>query len=383
MPKIPTNPKYREINLSRKIRNWRQNRSGTQVRVGNARHAIDQLTQQINHLEARQPKRHFSQSISQNYCYWGYADPLLEWQSVDYCYNGRNVRFDIIATTMDNEVVEDHYAWKTGWDNSDYQTSPAVLDRWGPPWSHLSFVYSRADMTEAVITDGLGVEAYENFEIWDICVQEEPVDFLDTDDHRFCLPHKSQSNTAVRTTEIEELRERFHEIRSQNLPQVLNWSAQTTTETPTSALNHSWGICSERTTDYNIWDNVNIARTTTSPGSSFFGYNAGIGNENYNRNIHVVCAAKVKCIDGSGDPEGYVTFEGPAHVASNTCELSSTSTTWEWVGGTTSDFLYLYSESAWDDSTIYQNKIDIFGRVTASDKLQIGGVCAWVEYNKD
>ncbi len=381
--------RVKEMDLSASAKSFIADRNNVQTRVGNSRYPLEQLTQAVNNLEARQPRMLFSQSVSHHYSYWGYADPLLEWQFQDYNYNGRTIRYDIIASTNDDDYTSDHYAWKSSWDNSDYQTH-GCSDTWGPPWLHLSFTYDRGDMTNTVITDGISQQVGDyatNLKIWDISVQEEPIEYLDSEEHRACIPYNNRSGEQANEDDIERLRKRFHEIRSQNLPQVLSWSAQTEEEGETSGSTHchSWGIHIASTSNKNIWDGTSATRTATTPGSMFFGYNAGIGNEANNRNIHCVVAAKIRYNPDSEplSPAGYVTFEGPDHVAGNTCELTTTSEDWEWVGGTSSDFIYLNSASEFDDTSTEMNKIDIFGRATTDTFLQIAGVCAWIEYNKN
>jgi hypothetical protein len=383
--KFFTGAQFEELDFSRTVTNWRQDSSGVQYRRGNSRYPLEQLSQSVNRLEARWPSIWYSQSFSQDYAYWGYADPLVEFQHFDYNYNARDIKFDFMVHSIGGfEDVQNYaYTWKTTEFDNYKSGSADENSSFAPGIQHISFTYQRDEVTNELIQTGISQEAGECFEIWDAVVQEQPFDFIDTSIHRNVKPYNNRAVNPPRTNEIEELRSRFHEIRTQNLPRVLNWSAQTETETPATALSHSWGICIDSATDVNIWDQTETARTATSPGPKFYGYNAGIGNETNNRNIHCVVAAKLKVIDGSGDPEGYITFYGPDHVTGNLMELSTTSTNWEWVGGTSSDFIYMYSGADFDDTSTEQNKVDIFGRVTGSDKLQIAGVCAWVEFNKD
>lgn len=372
MAKITPSPFWADLDFSAKAKIWQQNRAGTQVATGASKMPIESLRAAINHLAAFQPATLFSLTVATDYSYVGDADPLAQWYSYDYLANNRDMTIGMINWSSNND---DAYFYRE--DDTNYRSGDCS-ENWH--WNFQQIKIGRNAPSMNVTVDGLSQVADSNLELLDMVVQEDPTYLLDTDDHSYVSPSGYRDMSPIRTTELEDIRSVFHTLRTRNLPLAMCWSALTQVNcSATQAAEHT-GIAITSATYLNIWDLTSTTRTATSPGSHVYAYRAAVGNETNNKNVKVLCAVLARVIDNSGSPEGTIKFIGPDHAASNYCEISVTNTDYQWLGAGVSDFIYLNSAADYDDATTECNKIDIHGKVTASDVLQIIGVACMRVY---
>lgn len=377
MATFTPSPSWSEAVPDYRIRNFGQNRAGDYVPLSAQKYGLESINETINHLAAYQPKIIYCQSWAQNYHYFYTADPLIQWMHYDYNYNGREFKIDMIVNFRANSEA---YFFLTG--DQFYQTVQCYGDLWGPDWAHLTIDYVRGDALNATVTEGLSQIADYELELWDIVIQEKPIETLDNEIHLTVTPGKTRDHTRLTTEEIEEMRSTLHKLRVQNLPMVLSWSALTKTGISSTQASDQFGITITSNSLINVWDLTSTSRTTTSPGTLFYAYHSGRGNETNNTNLRVVVSAYCRVVPVLPGPVGTIRFEGPNHVASNYIDLSPTNTSFDWIGGDPdNDYFYLNTAADYDDLTLAMNKVDILASINSTNKLQILGLFAWICYD--
>ena len=365
-------PSWADLDFSAKAKTWQQNRAGTQVATGNSKIPIEALRQSINHLAAYHPATIFCQNSPIDYRYKTTADPLMQWQSYDYHGNNRDATIGMILWSAGNDGA---YFYRD--DDITYRSGD-LAEIWHSTFEQIKL--SRNDPTLDFTTDGLCQYATNEMQLQDMVVQEDPVFYLDSSADNCAAPSGYRDMSPIRTTELEDIRGAFHQMRTRNLPMALCWSALTEDGCASTQTSDCTGIAITDTTPVNIWDVTSTSRTATTPGSHVYGYRSAIGNETHSTLAKVLCSAKARVIDNSGGAVGYVRFVGPDHVADNYCDIAVTDTTFSWSGGGSSDFVYLNSAADYNYSGTEKNKIDIHGYVTSTDVLQVLGVVGWRVY---
>ncbi len=372
MPTFVPKPAWADLDFSAKVKTWQQNRAATQVASGNSKLPIESLRQSVNHLAAYHPAMLFTHSPAIDYSYFGSADPLLQWQSYDYQANNRDFTINMIFWSSGND---DAYFYRE--DDTNYR-SGSCNENWH--WTPQFIQCQRNSPTLDFTTEGLSQVADGNIRLVDICVQENRRVSLDTDEDTCVSPSGHRDMSSIRATELEAIRSTFHDVRTRNMPMAICWSAQTDVECSETQASDYVGVAISETAPVNIWDLASTTRTATTPGSHATAYRSAVGNETNSTLAKVLCKARARVIDNSGDPEGYVRFIGPDHVADNFCDISVTDTSFGWVGGGADDFIYLNSAVDYDYAGTEKNKIDIHGYVTSTDVLQVVGVVGWRVY---
>ena len=159
---------------------------------------------------------------------------------------------------------------------------------------------------------------------------------------------------------------------------VFSWAAVGRTATP-AASDHT-GLVITSGSYVNVFDQTITARTATSPGSVSLAYKCGVGRDDmeYGNKVKVQCS--VLATKTAGD-DGYVKFIGPDHIASNEVELTIAGGSGpSWSGYGSSSFIYLNSDSNYDDTDTSRNKIDVHAKVDGGT-LYIYGIRCYIVYD--
>lgn len=374
MTKVIPSPSWDETDVNYRIRNFSYNRHGEIVTLSAQKHGLENIASIVNHLAAYQPKVIYTQSWPQAYHYIYSSNPLVQWTHYDYNYNGREFIINMMTNFRANS---DAYLFLTG--DQFYQTTKCYGDVWGPDWLVLTIDYVRGDVLNDVINEGISQVADWELELWDIVVQEKPIEILDDEIHQCVIPGKTRDHVRLTTESIEQMRDISHKQRVQNLPMVLSWSALQTGGISSTQASDEYGITITSNSLINVWDLTSTSRTNISPGTLFYAYRAGRGNETNNKNLRCVVRAYTR-VDPGGT--GIIRFQGPDYISNNWHEISVTNTSYAWVGGNpATDYFYFNTDVDYNETTSLMNKLDVLASITSTNKLQILGLFAWICYS--
>ncbi len=367
-----------KLDMQGQCRNWKQDLSGTQRRMGNNSRALQELASAVNDLLARHPRPMFTQAWSNSSTTYIDMDPSLIWKYKDTVKNGRNHRYIITGFPyITTETGTSSYVTRYPEDDVNstvHYTNMAFVNYWGDVW-HDEFIANRGNETNTEVS--FGVKTVGSYKILGLCVYDEPLDSLETSIHTYCEPLLSRKGGRILADALEDIRAKFHKVRSENLPIVLCWSAFGLTGG--SDPGDQFGFVITEDSFVNILDHTITSRSAVSPGARVDAKYWGRGPEWSDSGK--LCKVMCRVYGYTNGNTGRVRFYGSDVIADNYTEITITSTP-GWFGDST-NFIYLDTQETTQDNdyfTTADNKIDVMALVNNGNYLSIQALSAWVEY---
>lgn len=359
-------------------KNWTQDADGTHREMGNKAAAVAQLAQAVNHLLARCPRVVFTKMQQWGDVATGTKDPLYSWVYPDRIDNGRTFKMHIISAPAIAATAANYYAERQGtiqgestsWHDINVASVNACYD-------HFYDVIESAErgaVTDADATDGLTI--YNDYRVYDVAVQYDAIDVLKDGTHTYANPNLAKKTKAVLADAIEDVRAKFHEARSTQLPVVFSWTATDYN----ASLNPPGGVTAiavNSATPVNLFDQTVTSRNEITPGACFSAYCAGVGPESQDYGKRVPITLRV-CARSDADVN--ITFVGPEHVAGNEVNIQITGgVAAQWYGD---DNYFVYGNPLDDDTwtNVDRNKIDFYCAGVASGNVFVYGLQGWKIY---
>lgn len=374
----------------------------TAIRQTNRALAISILGRACNHLLAQQPRVVFSKAQPEALISNTDSAPLYRWKLDDLVTNARDRQWSVI--TVEPESVTDtnatHY-WVRLDDTMtrDNTCKGPESDSDGGSEPEDAFiqhaVHQRGDVPGTTEYEE-GIEAVNTEAIWEMVVQDFPFQALETANQNF-IPDGPFVGQPCLADYVEEIRAKFHDLRSKNLPIVLSWAAQKngasyeTTTIPTSSGYGAkvTGIRLTTTTYTNVLDGTTTGNTAATRSASVAGWPCfvqyqGIGatQPTAGKEIRIQCRVFAAATNAGGDAiSAGVRFIGPDLFSNNFTDIPITlDASPAWYGDDTNSIL-LNSRVGYSDTTTDRAKIDVFAGVADSgDNLYIYGIRCWAEY---
>ena len=389
MPRIHAPYRFSYLDMAQVCENWDQNDSGTDVRMVNKADAVKMLCNTLNRLLARYPRIMWSQG----YCLQDDAgtpitdapddssssDPLMVSTYYDGVANGRKYVHRILSHSRNagtgNAYLEDDVSGETTPYNDETLTQlyPCEL-----------FFDSKIRSTRGAATDAeveAQVNSYNGYTIMDIVCQDESINTLDSDTHDAVDPSLVTSGDLVLADVLEDIRSKFHSLRTENLPVVLDWHAYAVGGTwQTSASINELVIGTTSTSYGNILDTSVTSRTTTSPGVTCPAQYCGRGNLSAATAAVENVRLQWRVFGSAATANGTVKIIGPDHVAGNNDEITISSGGAPAWCGTRSNYISLNAGAADTETGTEQNKVDIHFKVAAGGTVYIYAIIGWLEF---
>lgn len=371
-------------------KNFRKNRGGTDVQMGNSAEVVNGIIDSLNHIAGQHGRIIFSENFSfDRYLLTGDLAPALSWRYPDYIQNARTQAVHIVHSPYFTGALEDaydSYAYRDGYVNTrTHAFSGGAVSDLGYMALYNQYYIYRGNQFDRVISDGINTD-HNDFRLMGISVQEISTPVLDDSIHK-CVIEKPVAGDGIKIGIIDDIRSTLHSIRTTHLPIVYNWSAigfgSELSDDPDE--NGVKGFTIQHTTYKNLWDTDETERTANSIGVNFDAYMMGVGPSDVadGYKVKVKCDFYCRLVTDGGEVNGNIKIEGPDDCcADNTYEYDSiTNTSWHWESG---GYVYLDSRKFYDEATTARNKIDIFAKTiggSAADYLQIAGILFYISYD--
>ena len=378
-------------------RNWYQDDDGNQYRMPNHVEAMEALRAGCNHVLAHCPRVTFTNTVTVDQLKDGsYASsepsegaPLWEWKLLDKVPNGRARVFSALVLVRGTDPGASTESYFVRTDNSSAVASPegprstVAIGTEPVLISEETGVFVRGAAAGAVQSEGIGT--FNGHRILDLVVQDEDLEFLDTTDHDVVTSAPGKGAPVV-SDSVEAIRDKFHAMRTTNLPLLGSWAAgavsgtySTTATTPALSAGYGshYGIAITSTSLVNVFDQSITAYAATSPGMRAHVQHCGIGDQSVNDNCKKL-KAQVYVLARAVTATATIQAEGSNTFASNTTNntlAAGASPSWVDVGT-----VYLDTSIANNASSINSPKIDVFGKAGASGTLYIYGITAYAVY---
>ena len=386
MPTIPTNYYLAGLDLLKVARNYRQTvNDGTDVRMGNRVAAVEALAHALNRCLAHLPRILFSKAQPYGNVDNVGSDPLYVYTYDDSVTNARDVVTRVLAvprTAGANDCYGGRYTGaavtdKTSVHNNTVGAVDLFEDTFGDTYNHVRGAAAAAEIEEAFST-------FNGFTALDVVVQEKPLSQLDTALHDAVDPSTAKKGDEVLADILEDIRDKFHTLRTTGTPRCFGWAAQKQAGAwYTPASTDQTAIVVANTTQVNVIDQAVVARTATSPGVSCHVQYAGWGAQDENNGELIKCYCRVFGSVVNGAIDGKVRFHGPNFAAgggaNNFTDITITNGVAEaWYGDST-NFVYLDSTMPDTDVTVNRNKVDIFGWIPGltTEIMYLYGLGGW------
>jgi hypothetical protein len=358
------------LDLSAQCRNWTQDKTGAQRRMGNRATALDSLGWAINHLAAKQARPIAGQPQTEGRVGTDGASTLYHWSQLYTAPNAINRVVRAVCLPRRSGTGDATMSASGGAASGNYNTTIA-----SPSWPEDLFLATMTDDDDAPDNDHSEetLTTANGFTIVDFVIQDRELDVLDTAVHEVARRNLAIAGQDLLADQFEELRGAFHEIRTRNMGVEICWLAQGTstgwagTADLPSGGDHR-GIWVTSTSYVNLLDQAVTSRTATSRGVSCSGYACGMGPNDY---VWLRCSAF-----GLASAAGaYVKFIGPARSGANECEIEIPTGTPAWADVDAA--CVLNTTVGDDDTTTARNKVDIHGKVASEgDNLIVYGLMA-------
>jgi hypothetical protein len=362
------------LDVEKLCRNWKQNSDGTQVEMGTRAAALEMLAKALNRLLGRMPRTVFqmAQPITSPTAYLADqvgSDPLYVWKYRDGVVNARQQEVRII-TTERASGSGNSYARR---ENNSAGERTDIIDytRALNLCENLFTAYYPVRVggpCMAETTDG--ISTFNKYPLFDVVVQDAEIYDLDTDVHRYVDPGLAKTGEPVLARLLEEIRRLFHELRTENLPifgmgcsqcQAGTWATPSSTDETATVID---GAVVGTDTYVNISDQTVTSRTATSPGIFCYAYRAGIGT--YDEFPGTTTKLMCRVFGQAPSHNMTVKFIGPDHVTANWTEITVTAGGGAAWHGTASNFIYLNTAAADNDTTTERNKVDIHAKMAGA-----------------
>jgi len=362
------------LDLASVCKNWTQTPAGTDRRMANHASAIRNLATTLNRLLARYPRTMAWMATQPAYAYNGAtANPLYYYRYRDNWVNGRTLVARLLVLPRESGTG-DAYAENYGGSASNEETS---VMNWTVTSANLfrdlrqaQFTIERGAASGGALQRGLST--YNNYTVIDFVLQDQALSDLDTASHDYVDPNLAKAGAEVLADLLEDVRAKFHTLRTENLSQAFCWMAQWPAGSPaTPSSSDQTGLVTTSSTYVNILDQTVTARSATSPGFCCPAYAAGRGNVAISANqiLNVMATAQGQAPSGTG----MVKFEGPL----NSVEVTITAAAGvAWYDAASA--IQLDTTVDDDDATTARNKIDIFFKVAAGS-LYLYGLNGWYQ----
>lgn len=347
------------LDLSSQCRNWRQDKAGTQRRMGNRATAIGSCRWAINHLAALQARTIFAQAQTKAHAENEGCSTLYQWRQYYLATNAKQRVIRMVILPRVNAGSGAGQATTSGGAASATNSTLVSSVSWPENLSYAEMI----DPEDAADLDASDetLSTTNGYTICDVVVQDRELDELDTDVDACVRSYLATAGEDLLADQFEACRGAFHDIRSRNMGMEIFWAAANTPSgyadwTTLAGEGDHRGMRVESLTYVNLLDQSHATRTADSPGINCPAYRCGIGPDAY---VWMRCSAL-----GLAEAAGcYVKFEGPTSPASpNYCELEIPTGTPNWSADEVA--IVLNTEAADDDVTTARNKVDVFGKTS-------------------
>jgi hypothetical protein len=375
MSKISAPEKWVDINVSNDVRNWTQDRDGTEYRKGNSAAPIVRLAKGMNHLLAKNPRTIFQKSIPAGDVDTSGLDPLYLWKYYDGIKNYRNYSIYMVCSpkTTDDVSCNAHLHGDESNTTRNYDYELSVDDLYKDCFEAIITV-PRQDQSDAETEIGITTE--NGFRIFSISVQDDPIDELDTIDHFYCHQSEPRKGEKVLHGPTEMIRRHLHHVRTENLPIVVNWSSKGNALAPAAPGDETCITVSNTAYSNLIDQEVGTTRNTATPGIHYDANSCGFGPRDETAGKKVYVTFRVLC---NTDSKMNIKFIGPDHIASNEVITATVSSTQAWVGADATN-IALNPNVDYSCSNTHMNKIDVLAEVQTGGIGHIYGLRGWVIY---
>lgn len=357
MATAPASRFWMPVDIDSICKPWEVDKFGTYFRQKNAARAVRALANTINHL-CLTAGAHviFQQAIEMGARATGGLDPLFIWRYNDRVKNATTQAWRMIMVPR-TAGTGSAYAQRQG-DTTKKTVQSAYV---APSATWPGDIYLDGFDFNPTITDALrneGISTFNNAQILDVCIQDEPVPSLDIAIHDYCQPGGAVMGYPVIANMVEQMRSAFANVRAKYLPVIASWSA--------AGGGAGTGLSATTTTYTNLLDGTSTTRTANTRGFTAELSRCGRGP------IAAADGTKVPTLwsvyaDYTGAGSGLVLIVGPTHIASNWGSITGiTSAGWYDLSPATS----VYGNSLVDvtDVSTTRNKFDIWGRTSVSEE---------------
>ena len=384
------------LESERVCRNWEADRDGTDQRQINLGVVVAAQGNAVNYLLAWQ-RRVIARFIRhKDFVPADGVTPTYVYTFADYFDNGKDRRFRALvgypAAGTGDAFVQRTSASSGTVDAASISGKtplPAAAFSHARDLVELQFDYDReADIgpgqTDGDDDEGIAIfptAATNSLKVYDVSVQEKPVEDLDTTastGHLYVDVAGVLSGRKCLDDAMESIRDAFHKLRTENMPIVACWSANKLAAgwESSATTDLTVGYYSATSANYeNIHNRAVTSRSATSPGHLYNAYRCGIGLETAEAGKQVKC--QVRVFADATVATGTVRFDGSATFASNQADISVTTAGPAWFGSST-DFVYLDSSKKITDTTTARNKIDVLDKAGASGTIRIYAYMIWI-----
>lgn len=345
------------LDLAAQCRNWTQDKTGAQRRMGNKATAIGSVRWAINHLAALQARTIFAQCQTEANAENEGASTLYQWRQYYLSTNAKQRVIRMVLLPRVNAGSGAGQATTSGGAASATNSTLVSSASW-PENLTYSEMLDPEDAPDLDKSDET-LSTTNGYTICDVVVQDRELDELDTDVDACVRSYLATAGEELLADQFEACRGAFHDIRSRNMGMEIFWAAANTPTgyadwTTLSGEGDHRGMRVESLTYVNLLDQTHTARTADSPGINCPAYRCGIGPDAY---VWMRCSA----LGLAEAADCYVKFEGPdSPVSPNCCELEIPTGT---VGWSEDDgAIVLNTEAADEDTTTERNKVDVSGK---------------------
>lgn len=362
MATAPASRFWMPVDIDSICKPWEVDKFGTYFRQKNAARAVRALANTINHL-CLTAGAHviFQQAVEMGARATAGADPLFVWRYNDRVKNATTQAWRMIMVPR-TAGTGSAYAQRQG-DTTKKTVQSAYV---APSATWPGDIYLDGFDLNPTITDALrneGISTFNNAQILDVCIQDEPVPSLDIAIHDYCQPGGAVMGYPVIANMIEQMRSAFANVRAKYLPVIASWSAARGSGGWASpASSDTTGLVATSTTLTNLLDGTSTTRTADTRGWTAELSRCGRGPISATDGTKVPTLWSVYADYVGGVSTGTVRIIGPDHVATNWQDIASIAT-----GG-----------PAWYDlstaTSVYGNSgVDVTSVATARNKFDVHG----------
>jgi len=397
---------WQPIDLDPVCRNWIARKDGGGfVRMTNAAAALQQNARGLNHQLGLAPRIIFckaetivSRSTTSSEPSQGTDNqPAYMWFLNDVVVNGTARMFRSISLPRESGSSNAFYQ-RTGGEPGD---PPAVdantigplhvgtkgsasvfSDRWH---DEVLFTRPAANRAPTGSRESEGVATFNSAQILAFLVQDEEIYALDTTEHDYIPAMPAPGNPILGGQALERIRAKLHDVRTKNLPIVVNWSAYAQAgDMVTSMTANTGGSTGIRITDSTNFRNLLIASTSDvnpSFSQTLQGFPAHVQHCGYGSAIAAVDATNqldvgFHILAEATTADATIRVIGPSGFSSNLVNITipvASGLAWHGNSGGT-DSVKLDTSVANNDTSTGRPKIDIWGKAGASGGLFIYGI---------
>lgn len=357
------------LDVDQVCRCWTQDDDATQRPMGNEASALIMLAERFNQLASRHPVTVFSKVETPGTVFTNSLNPWADWKYDDRQDNAKQYEVRIVSQPRLNATwggVANAYAARGG-------TTHAETTIWRESAANAVNSYYDATLdgylseprTNPVGLTTDNIVTCNGYSIRSAVVQVREQAELLPGYHLVANPYQAKPEGHVLADILEEIRAKFHRLRTTNLPRVAGWSA------------HGDSDCINVTTNVdrvNLWMYEAIDRNAVTPGPTFECWRCGVGSESISQGQIVPIVARV-CANWEA-PQDYainVNLEGPTMDAraDNQVNISiAANAPAAWYSATALLWGNPLANSDW--TNVGRNKIDILAMRPANtdgDKL--------------